>query len=142
MAESCTGGLIGARLTERPGSSEYFAGGVLAYSNEAKVALARVDPATLDAHGAVSPEVAGELAAGARERLDADIGVGVTGVAGPSGGTQAKPVGTVCFAVSGPGGTVERTIHLPGSREDVRDRSTTVALHLVRLYLAGSAPDW
>ena len=142
VAESCTGGLIGARLTERPGSSEYFAGGVLAYSNEAKVALAGVDPATLDAHGAVSPEVAGELAAGARERLDADIGVGVTGVAGPTGGTQAKPVGTVCFAVSGPGGTVERTIHLPGSREDVRDRSTTVALHLVRLYLAGSAPDW
>ena len=139
VAESCTGGLLGGRLTELPGSSAYFAGGVLVYSNEAKITLAGVDPETLDRHGAVSPEVAIALADGVRGRLGTDLGVGITGIAGPGGGTDEKPVGTVCFAVSGDSGSLERNIQLPGSRADVRDRSTTVALHMVRQFLADSA---
>lgn len=135
VAESCTGGLVAGRLTEPPGASDYMAGGVVAYSNDAKTALAGVRPETIATHGAVSPEVARELADGVRERLSSDIGVGITGIAGPGGGGQDKPVGLVCFAVSGPRGSIERSIHLPGSRDDVRDRSTTVAMHLVRAFL-------
>ncbi len=135
VAESCTGGLVAGRLTEPPGASDYMAGGVVAYSNDAKTALASVRPETIATHGAVSTEVARELADGVRDRLSSDIGVGITGIAGPGGGGQDKPVGLVCFAVSGPGGSIERSIHLPGSRDDVRDRSTTVAMHLVRAFL-------
>lgn len=138
VAESCTGGLLGARLTEAPGSSDYFAGGLLVYSNEAKVRLAGVDERTLADHGAVSDEVAAELADGARERLDADIGVGITGIAGPGGGSDEKPVGLVCFSVCGPAGRIDRHLQLPGSREDVRDRSTTVAMHLIRALIQSS----
>jgi nicotinamide-nucleotide amidase len=135
VAESCTGGLVAGRLTEQPGASEYVSGGVVAYSNEAKRNLVGVSAETIASCGAVSPEVARELAAGVRERLPSDIGVGITGIAGPDGGSEEKPVGLVCFAVSGPNGTIERSIQLPGSREDVRDRSTTVAMHLVRAFL-------
>ena len=137
-AESCTGGLLGARLTERAGSSAYAAGGLVVYSNAAKSALAGVDPDLIERVGAVSSEVAEALADGVRAALGAGVGVGITGIAGPGGGTEAKPVGTVCFSVAfGDGEHLTRTVHLPGRRADVRDRSTTVALHLVRQALLG-----
>jgi len=139
-AESCTGGLLAGRLTELPGSSDYVLGGLVVYADEAKVALAGVDTAVLGRVGAVSRAVADALADGARERLGADVGVGVTGIAGPGGGTEAKPVGLVCFSVAGPGGArLTRDVRLPGGRFDVRDRSTTVALHLVRRLLTGDS---
>ena len=100
VAESCTGGLLSARLTDRPGSSEYFRGGVVVYSNEAKVSLAGVDAGLIEQFGAVSTEVAEALADGAAARLEADIGIGITGIAGPDGGSDEKPVGLVCFSVA------------------------------------------
>lgn len=133
VAESCTGGLMAARLTERPGSSAYFRGGLVVYSNEAKAALAGVDPTLIERHGAVSTEVAEALADGAAERLEANVGVGITGIAGPGGGTAEKPVGLVCFSVCEPGGErITRRVRLAGGRSDVRDRSTVVAMHMVR----------
>ena len=136
VAESCTGGLVCARLTERPGSSEFVRGGLVVYSNEAKVALAGVDPALIEAHGAVSQEVAEALADGAWERLGADVGVGVTGIAGPGGGSAEKPVGLVWVCVAHRDGRrLTRSVNLPGGRADIRDRSTTIALHLVRRLL-------
>lgn len=133
VAESCTGGLLAARLTDPPGASAYMRGGIVAYSNEAKVAQARVDPALIERHGAVSTEVAQALAEGARAGLRADIGVGITGVAGPGGGSEEKPVGLVCFSVAGPGEHhLTRSVTLPGGRADIRDRSTTVAMHMIR----------
>jgi nicotinamide-nucleotide amidase len=141
VAESCTGGLMSARLTDPPGSSAYFRGGVVAYSNDAKVSLAGVDPALIERTGAVSDEVAEALADGAVERFGADLGVGITGIAGPDGGTEEKPVGTVCFSISTRGGErITRSTRLPGGRADVRDRSTTVAMHLLRRLLAGDGP--
>ncbi len=138
-AESCTGGLLAGRLTDRAGSSAYVLGGLVVYSDEAKSALAGVDPALVKRVGAVSEEVAVALADGARERLGADVGVGITGIAGPGGGTPDKPVGRVCFSVAGPGGArLTRSLQLPGGRADVRDRSTVVALHLVRRLLTGA----
>ncbi len=142
VAESCTGGLLCARLTERPGSSEVVRGGLVVYSNEAKVELAGVDPRLIERVGAVSEEVATALADGARAALDADVGVGITGIAGPGGGTAEKPVGLVWLSVSHRDGRrLTRSVTLPGSRADVRDRSTTVALHLVRRLLRGAAED-
>ena len=133
VAESCTGGLLGARLTERPGSSDVMRGGFVVYSNEAKVKLAGVDPGLIERAGAVSEEVAGALADGARAALDADVGVGITGIAGPGGGTPEKPVGLVWLSVSHRDGRrLTRSVNLPGGRADIRDRATTVALHLVR----------
>ena len=138
VGESCTGGLVCSRLTDRPGSSRYFAGGVVAYADEAKVELLGVDPELLERHGAVSEEVAEALAAGAIERFHADFGIGVTGIAGPDGGTPEKPVGRVCFSVIEKGGAgITRELDVPGSRAEVRDRSTTVALHLLRRLLVG-----
>jgi len=140
VAESCTGGLLAGRLTERPGSSAYVLGGVVVYSNEAKTALAGVDPALIASCGAVSAEVADALAEGALKRFGADVGVGVTGVAGPGGGTPEKPVGRVHVAVAEAGPPtrrIARRLDLPGSRPDVRDRTTTVALHLLRRLLRG-----
>jgi nicotinamide-nucleotide amidase len=134
-AESCTGGLMAGRLTDRAGSSEYVLGGLVVYSNEAKTALAGVPAALIEAHGAVSPEVAAALAAGARERYGADIGIGITGIAGPGGGTPEKPVGTVCLHLASDDDFEARTVRLPGSRRDVRDRTTTVALHMLRALL-------
>ncbi|MHB8491641.1 MAG: competence/damage-inducible protein A [Solirubrobacteraceae bacterium] len=140
-AESCTGGLVAARLTSRPGSSRYFRGGIVAYADEAKVGLAGVDSGLIADHGAVSEEVAAALAGGARAALGADVGVGVTGIAGPDGGTPQKPVGLVWLAVAGPshGAPLTRSVTLPGSREDVRQRATTVAMHMVRRLLARAA---
>jgi nicotinamide-nucleotide amidase len=136
VAESCTGGLMAGRLTDVAGSSAYVLGGVVVYSNEAKTAFADVPAALIEAHGAVSPEVARALADGARARFGADLGIGITGIAGPGGGSEDKPVGTVCLCVSSPWGEEERVVRLPGSRADVRDRTTTVALHLLRSGLA------
>lgn len=141
-AESCTAGLLAARLTERPGSSSYVAGGVVAYSNAAKTALLGVDSALIDQHGAVSEPVADAMARGALKRFGADTAVAITGIAGPGGGTVTKPVGTVCFSVAliddlARTETVTRTVTLPGNRADVRERSTTVAMHLLRRTLTG-----
>jgi nicotinamide-nucleotide amidase len=136
-AESCTAGLVAARLTERPGSSAYVAGGVVAYANEAKVDLLDVDPQLIEAHGAVSEPVAEAMAAGALKRFEADTAVAITGIAGPDGGTDEKPVGTVCWSVRlADGRSITRTLHLPGDRADIRDRSTTVAMHLLRRLLS------
>ncbi|MGI8597301.1 MAG: competence/damage-inducible protein A [Thermoleophilaceae bacterium] len=138
VAESCTGGLMAARLTERPGSSEYVVGGIVSYADEAKTELVGVDPALLERHGAVSTEVAEAMADGALARLEADVAVAITGVAGPGGGSEEKPVGTVCWSVrSAAGATLTRQVHLPGDRGDVRDRSTTVGMHLLRRLLRG-----
>jgi nicotinamide-nucleotide amidase len=134
-AESCTGGLMAGRLTDLPGSSAYVLGGLVVYSNEAKVALAGVPEELIVAHGAVSPEVARALAAGARDRLGADYGIGITGIAGPGGGTPEKPVGTVCLCISNADDLTERTVRLPGNRADVRDRTTTVGMHMLRALL-------
>jgi nicotinamide-nucleotide amidase len=140
--ESCTGGMLAARLTDRGGSSVYVAGGVVAYSNEAKTALLGVDEALIERVGAVSTEVAEALADGAISRFGADVGVGITGVAGPDGGTEEKPVGLVCFSVaSSDGQRITRSVRLPGDRADVRDRSTTVAMHLLRRLLRGEARE-
>jgi nicotinamide-nucleotide amidase len=141
VAESCTGGLLAGRLTLRPGSSEWFAGGVVAYSNEAKTDLLGVDPGLIESEGAVSPEVAEAMADGALERFSADVTCAVTGVAGPDGGTEEKPVGYVCFcAKTAAGEELARDPILPGSRTDVRDRSVVVAMHLVRYLLEGREP--
>jgi nicotinamide-nucleotide amidase len=138
VAESCTGGLMSARLTERGGSSEYFVGGLVVYSNEAKVSLASVDPGLIERFGAVSTEVAEALGMGAAARFGADFGIGITGIAGPGGGTEDKPVGTVCFSIcSRDGACLTRRTRLPGSRSDIRERSTTVAMHLLRRVLVG-----
>lgn len=137
LAESCSGGLLAARITNLPGASGYFAGGVVAYSNEAKADLLGVDRRDLDEHGAVSPEVAGQMARGALERFDADVAVSVTGIAGPGGGSEEKPVGFVCFeAVTVDGGREARSLVIPGGRSDVRDRSALVGMHLLRRLLS------
>jgi competence/damage-inducible protein CinA-like protein len=138
LAESCTGGLLAARLTERPGSSAYVAGGVVSYSNESKAELLGVDPGLIEAHGAVSLEVAEAMADGALARFEADTAAAITGVAGPDGGTDAKPVGYVCWCVkTNDGRMLLRDTRLPGGRADVRDRATTVAMHLLRRLLRG-----
>lgn len=136
-AESCTGGLLAGRLTDRAGSSAWVLGGVTAYANSAKQALAGVPAALLTEFGAVSPQVARALADGARERFGADVGVGITGVAGPGGGSAAKPVGTVHLCAVGPDGVVSRSVVLPGSRAAVRQRSVTLAMQMLRHLLLG-----
>ena len=136
-AESCTGGMLAARLTDLPGASDYFRGAIVAYANELKVSQAGVPEELIARHGGVSCEVAEALADGARERLGADVGVGITGVAGPGGGTPEKPVGLVWFSVAAGGGRLTRSVNLPGARADIRDRATTVAMHLIARALRG-----
>ncbi|MDT5213294.1 MAG: nicotinamide-nucleotide amidase, partial [Mycobacterium sp.] len=132
-AESCTSGMVAARLTDRAGSSAYVTGGVVSYSNQAKMDLLGVDAELLEAHGAVSEPVAEAMAAGALDRFGADTAVAITGIAGPGGGSAEKPVGTVCFSVRlGDGYTDTRTLLLPGNRSDIRERSTTVVMHMLR----------
>ncbi|MGH4010939.1 MAG: competence/damage-inducible protein A [Pseudonocardiaceae bacterium] len=141
VAESCTGGLMAARLTERPGSSDYVAGGVVAYSNTAKTELLGVPAELIEQHGAVSPEVARAMADGVRHRFGADVGAAITGVAGPGGGTDAKPVGYVCVCVTTSDGTaLTRDPVLPGDRAEIRDRSVAVAMHLLRRVLIRPDP--
>ncbi|TYQ05525.1 UNVERIFIED_ORG: nicotinamide-nucleotide amidase [Gordonia westfalica J30] len=131
-AESCTGGLVAARLTDRPGSSAYVMGGVVSYSNDAKSDLIDVPAGLIASHGAVSEEVAAAMAEGALRRLKSDVAVSTTGIAGPDGGTADKPVGTVCFGVAITGRpTYTVTRRFPGDRERVRSLTTTAALHLV-----------
>jgi nicotinamide-nucleotide amidase len=134
VAESCTGGMVAAALTDIPGSSEVFLGGVVSYSNAAKVALLGVDAGVLAEQGAVSTEVAEQMAIGARTRFGADVAVGITGVAGPGGGTAEKPVGLVIFGVATANGVKTRTTQAVGtpSRAALRARSTATALDLVR----------
>jgi nicotinamide-nucleotide amidase len=131
-AESCTGGLVAARLTGIPGSSDVFRGGVVAYANEVKEAELGVPGELLAEHGAVSPEVAAAMAQGARARLGVDVAVSVTGIAGPDGGTEEKPVGLVYLHAEGPNGGVGREFSFPGDRASIRARSVVGALHLVR----------
>ena len=139
-AESCTAGLVAARLTDRPGSSAYVAGGAVTYANDAKSVVLGVDPALIAEHGAVSAPVAEAMASGAIDRFGADTAVAITGVAGPGGGTPDKPVGTVWFSVMLRGGpVVTRCVRIPGERADVRDRSTTVAMHMLRRALLDSS---
>jgi nicotinamide-nucleotide amidase len=138
LAESCTAGLLAGRLADPPGASNYLLGGVVSYSNEAKVALLDVPADLIERHGAVSPEVAEAMADGAIERFGADLGVGVTGIAGPDGGTPEKPVGYVCICVKVEDGPIiARDPVIPGDRHDIRDRACTVALHLIRRLLIG-----
>ncbi|MGY1638274.1 competence/damage-inducible protein A [Geodermatophilus sp. SYSU D00742] len=139
-AESCTSGLLVARLTERPGSSAWVLGGVASYANSAKEALVGVPGEVLEEHGAVSTQVAAALAEGARERFGADVGIGITGIAGPGGGTPDKPVGTVHLCAVGPDGRQPRSVVLPGSRSAVRQRSVTLAMHMLRQLLLGGPP--
>jgi nicotinamide-nucleotide amidase len=137
-AESCTGGLVAARLTSIPGSSDVVAGGVVAYANEVKERELGVSSALLAEHGAVSAQVAEAMARGARERLDVDLAVSVTGVAGPDGGTAEKPVGLVYCHAEGPKGGIGREFNFPGDRAAIRARSVVIALHLVRTLLTKS----
>ena len=136
LAESCSGGLMAARVTDLAGASEYFAGGVVAYSNEAKAEMLWVDPGLIDAHGAVSPEVAEAMAIGALERFQADVAVSITGIAGPGGGSEERPIGYVCFnARLADGSSIARDPVIPGGRLDVRERSALVGMHLLRMLL-------
>jgi nicotinamide-nucleotide amidase len=138
LAESCTGGLLAARLIERPGSSAYVAGGVVAYANDAKTELLGVAADLIATHGSVSEPVAEAMAAGAMSRFGADVAIGITGIAGPTGGTADKPVGTVCFSLKLGDEFITRTLRMPGDRSDVRERSTTVAMHMLRRALGGA----
>jgi len=141
LAESCSGGLLAARITDLPGASAYFAGGVVAYSNGAKAELLGVDPALIEAHGAVSLQVAEAMSRGALERFDADVAVSITGIAGPDGGSEEKPVGYVCFDARLADGTaIARDPVIPGGREDIRERSALVGMHMLRILLSGEEP--
>ena len=133
-AESCTGGLLAERLTRVPGSSSYFLGGVVCYSNNLKTAWTDVPAALIDAKGAVSPEVAQALAEGIRRRTGATLGIGITGIAGPSGGSPEKPVGVVHIALAHAAGTQERGLNFPGDRERIRWHASQYALDMVRRY--------
>ena len=137
-AESCTGGLVAARLTGVPGSSAVFRGGVVAYADELKERELGVPAALLAEHGAVSAEVALAMAQGARERLGVDVAVSVTGIAGPDGGSEEKPVGLVHFAAAGPDGVLAHEFTVPGDRATIRARAAVMALHLVRRLLTQS----
>ncbi len=141
LAESCTGGLIAHRVTNVPGSSRYFLGGVNAYANRVKTSLLGVEPGTLERHGAVSAETAAEMAAGARRALGADLAVATTGIAGPEGGTPEKPVGHVCFALATADGVQTATHQLWGTRDWVKLLASQVALDMIRRHLLG-LPPW
>ena len=130
-AESCSGGLIAHRVTNVSGSSEYFLGGVVAYSNKAKVQLLRVPKADLAAHGAVSEQVARHMAEGVRRRFRADYGIGVTGIAGPQGGTPEKPVGLVFIAVAAPEATAVLRNHFHGTRSAIKEETAERALKML-----------
>ncbi|HTK29104.1 MAG TPA: competence/damage-inducible protein A [Vicinamibacterales bacterium] len=144
VAESCTGGLLASRLTDVPGSSDYVDRGVVCYSNHAKVVLASVPEALIAEHGAVSEPVAVAMAEGIRASAETDVGLGVTGIAGPGGGTPQKPVGTVAIAVVTPGASRVKTFQFLGNREMVKFQSSQAALNMLRLLLLGRehAREW
>jgi nicotinamide-nucleotide amidase len=137
VAESCTGGLLAKRVTDTPGSSRYFERGFVTYSNAAKLELLGVKAAVLEAHGAVSAPVAEQMAAGARTRAGVDVGVGITGIAGPDGGSDEKPVGTVFIAIASPRGEAVRKYAFAGTRATIRERAAQAALDLIRRQLRG-----
>jgi len=139
-AESCTGGLISHRITEVPGSSEYFLGGITAYAYEAKEQLLGVNHRTLIDHGAVSSETVLEMACGARTALSADIALSVSGIAGPGGGLPNKPVGTVWIGVCTPSGSWSKVYYFSGSRSEVKQASATAALNALLGYLKIGVP--
>jgi nicotinamide-nucleotide amidase len=139
-AESCTGGLVGHLITQIDGSSGYYLGGVVSYSDEVKRDALGVPPEMLERHGAVSAQVARAMADGARRSFGGDLAVSVTGVAGPGGGSEEKPVGTVCLSVANRDGQrLTRSVRLPGGRQDIRERSVTVSLHMLRRLLLGES---
>jgi len=140
-AESCTGGLLAQRLTSLAGSSTYFLGGVVCYSNERKTAWADVPPELIQAKGAVSPEVAVALAEGIRRRVGSALGVGITGIAGPGGGSEEKPVGTVHIALAHSAGVKQHGVTLPGDRDSIRFQASQLALDMVRMHFLYSASD-
>ena len=132
VAESCSGGMLGAAVTAVPGASDVFVGGVVAYSNQVKESLVGVSAAALEGDGAVSRAVAEQMSEGVRGVTRADVGIAITGIAGPGGGTSEKPVGTVWISVAAPAGTVTESRHFHGSRDDVREASVDAALRLAR----------
>ena len=136
-AESCTGGMLMSRMTDIPGSSAYVEGGVVSYSNASKITLLGVDGASIEAHGAVSEPVAAQMAAGIRVRTGAELGIAITGIAGPGGGSPDKPVGTVVIAVASPIGDVVRSRQMLGGRELIRAMSVNAALDMARRHLTG-----
>ena len=136
-AESCTGGLLAKMLTDVSGSSAYFKTGFVTYSNDAKTKLLGVDPKLIALHGAVSNEVAREMAVAALQRASADFALAISGVAGPTGGTPEKPVGMVCIALAHDDAVQSRTFNFPGDREMIRDRSAKMALTMLRFHLLG-----
>lgn len=141
LAESCSGGLLAARITNLPGASAYLAGSVVAYSNDAKSQLLGVEPALITKHGAVSPQVAEAMARGALDRFGADVAVSITGIAGPDGGSEDKPIGYVCFyGLTSEGGSLSRDPVIPGGRQDIRERSALVGMHMLRILLSGGEP--
>ena len=135
VAESCTGGLIGSYLTSVPGSSDYFKGGVIAYSNEIKTTPLSVSPQTLKKFGAVSPEVAGEMAHGVKNLLKTNIGISSSGIAGPTGGSADKPVGTVALGVDIPQKIITNIVRLEGDRKDIRKQAALNALEMLKKLL-------
>ncbi len=139
LGESCTGGLVGHRITQVPGSSDYFAGGVIAYSNEAKQGLLGVAAETLRAHGAVSSETAQEMASGARRLFKADVGLSVTGIAGPGGGTDEKPTGLTFIGLITPGEERVKRYQWSGDRQSNKRESAQAALQLLLRTLRGEA---
>jgi nicotinamide-nucleotide amidase len=140
-AESCTGGLVAHLITQISGSSGYLLGGVVAYSDAVKVSQLAVPQGILDAHGAVSAQVARAMAEGVRTSLGTSLAVSITGIAGPDGGSEEKPVGYICFNARLAEGTViARDPVIPGGREDIRERSALVGMHLLRLLLTGAEP--
>jgi nicotinamide-nucleotide amidase len=142
LAESCSGGMLAARITDPPGASKYFMGSVVAYACSAKEELLGVPEALLKEFGAVSPECAEAMAKGALEAFGADVAVAITGVAGPDGGSEEKPVGYVCFnAMLADGTSIARDPVIPGDRRDIRERSALVAMHLLRSLLGGDDTD-
>ena len=137
LAESCTGGLVSDRITNVSGSSEYFLGGIVAYSNDVKISVLNVSPGTLNQHGAVSEETVIEMARGARAALKSDVAASVSGIAGPGGGTESKPVGTVWFGLVTLDGEWTRLHHFSGNREQIKAASADAALQLILDYLLG-----
>ncbi|BCS33902.1 putative competence-damage inducible protein [Luteitalea sp. TBR-22] len=140
VVESCTGGMLGARMTDVPGSSAWLEGGVITYSNALKTELAGVPAPLIAEHGAVSEPVARAMAAGARTRCRSEVGIGITGIAGPDGGTEAKPVGTVFIAIETPTIAACRQARFVGDRAVVRQQSVSAALDMLRLALTGHDP--
>jgi PncC family amidohydrolase len=135
ICESCTGGMLGSIITSIPGSSKYFRGGIIAYSNEVKIKIVGVNPVTLRKYGAVSAIVAEEMAKGVRKKLKTDVGIGITGIAGPGGGTKEKPVGLVYICLIFKRKRFIKRLLLKGNRKKVREKSCEEALSLLRYFL-------